>query len=196
MIEYTWHKDQGKPGFSIEWYDYSIITEDGERGRWLGVYPHDVAPGDKFRITCGQEGKTDLVITFWSGTPGAKTYLGSQALPHEEEIDEIVIIPNDTILIRVELRNWRVGFAIFLNVQVEYPYEEPPPIEPPIEQPYWAIYYCHSPSGEVLWTATVSEDSASISKGNPHSAVAFNHVDLMAATEPDFPAELLPPEGM
>lgn len=198
MIEYRPHTDQGKPGFAHVETDYSIVTEYGERGRWLGIYPDPVQPGDKIRITCGLEAIADVVITFWSGHPGATTYLGSQALSHKPEVDEIVIIPNNAVLFRVELRNWGVGFAKFIDVQIEYPYEEPivppvdpPPDPPPIEKPHWAVYHCPSPSGDVVWTVTVSEDSGSISKGLP-----FAYVDEMAATEPDEPAELVPPGNM
>ena len=204
MIEFVRHTDQGSPGFANEGDDYSITTEYGERGRWLGVYPENVEPGNKFRITCGLEAIADLVITFWSGRPSAKTYLGSEHLTHKTEIDEIVIIPNKAILLRVELRNWGVGFAKFTNILVEYPYEEPqpieppiePPVEPPVEEPHWAVYYCPSPSGDVVWTVTVSDESGSLTRGYIHSEVNFDLVDEMADTEPDDPAELLPPSNM
>ena len=211
MIEFTKHTDQGTPGFASEGNTYSITTENGERGRWLGIHPDEVQPGDTFRITCGIEEIADeeskiatLVITFWSGRPSAKTYIGSSRMPQEPEIDEVVIIPNEAILFRVELRNWGVGFAKFIDVIVEYPYEKPPPVEPPIEppveppieKPYWAVYRCPSPSGEVIWTVTVSENSGTLTKGYIHDDASFDLVDEMAATEPDEPAELLPPGNM
>ena len=194
-INFESHVDAGSPLFASDGEFYRISCDKGDRGRWLGLHPATVEDGDELRLQVAQVDGGHVLIIWWESVAPWK-YLGSARF-EPGAIDEIVPVMAGAKRFRVELRMWAEGQAEFSGIDVEYPYEQPvePPIEPPVEPPIepheemYHIYHLATPDLQNVWTVTIS-DSGITTTSEPMSKL----VDEMAATEPDEPAELLPPD--
>ena len=189
-IEFRQYADSGKPLFTTSGDTYSIVCGGGDRGRWLGLYPDVVEDGDKIRLQVATVEGGYVIITWWESVAPWR-YLGAT---HFEPgaINEIVPVMAGAKRFRVELRMWVEGQATFSGIDVEYPYEPPvdppdPPVEPPTEM--YHVYRLATPDLQNVWTVTISDSGITTT-----IAPMFAYVDEMAATEPDEPPELLPPD--
>ena len=187
-INFEHHVDAGSPLFSSDGDLHSILCEDGDQGRLIGVYSEPILPGAEIRFRANASGPGNVIIT-WTDEIQPWKEAGDDALNlHFGAIDTVVTVPEGRSVLRIELRS-KIGGSEFVNVIIGDD-GEPPPVEPP-EGDFYHVYQLPTPDLQYVWVVTISDRG--ITTTRVVSSIENEYLDELQATEPEEPAELLLP---